>query len=86
MPYALESLGVECFCGSALERVELLACIREIGAGAFFGCGRLRSVVFREGSRLERVGVGAFGGTGLSLGGVGFPAGVEVDEWAFAGP
>lgn len=77
---------MECFCGSALGRVDVPACVREIGAGAFRGCGRLRSVAFREGSRLERVGVGAFGGTGLRLGGVCFPGGVEVDEWAFAGP
>lgn len=62
----LERLGCEwAFAESALEEVSIPASVAEIGRFAFAGCAGLASVGFAEGSRLSRIGPGAFERAGL---------------------
>ena len=72
------------FCESAIESVWIPECVEKISRCAFWGCERLRTVEFAEGSRLERVDDWAFGRTPLAAGQVRFPARARVSEKAFA--
>lgn len=54
LPEGLEKIGGFCFCGSAFEKLVLPASVREVGAGAYCNCGRLKNVRLNEG--LEKLG------------------------------
>jgi hypothetical protein len=54
----------------------ILASVEVLGVGCFSWCRSLSSVTFEAGSRLLRIGAGAFGGTGLIE--IVIPASVEV--------
>lgn len=53
------------FARSPVQRVVFPASIRIIQAHAFAGCVNLQTVVFRPGSHLETIGMGAFAQSGL---------------------
>ena len=59
------SASLRAFAYSALEEVSIPASVAEIGRFAFAGCAGLASVGFAEGSRLSRIGPGAFERAGL---------------------
>ena len=48
-----------------MEALTFPSQLREISDRAFAGCEELRSVTFGENSRLTKIGLGAFGETGL---------------------
>ena len=53
-PDGLETIGVNCFSESGLEAVTFPTSIRNVAAGAFYGCRRLRDVRLNE--NLEKLG------------------------------
>ena len=58
------------------------ASVREICTEAFYGCEKLREVIFEEGSKLEKIGRGCFWGTGIQR--IVIPKGVtEIQEHTF---
>ena len=64
------------------RQVEFGKGITYIGKFNFFGCGELESVSFAEGSKLERIGWGAFGYSGLRS--IAIPDSVtRIDGYAF---
>ena len=56
--------------------------VRAIRKHAFYGCRRLRRLVFSAGSELEKV-ENAFGETQLVLGELDFPAGARIPDEIF---
>ena len=62
--------------------MEIPARVREIRVDAFFKCKKLKSVVFAEGSQLEKIGSGSFCHTGIEK--IAIPKDVEeIQEHAF---
>ncbi len=70
---------------SQLVCVEIPGSVLEIQAHAFHGCRNLRRVIFREGSRLVKIGAYAFAGCS-ALETMSLPSGVAgIGSFAFAG-
>ena len=55
IPDGVEKIGNHWFCGSEIESVEIPASVKEIGVDAFFRCKNLKSVVFAENGKLEKI-------------------------------
>lgn len=53
------------FSNTCLRQVNLPTTLRALGDYTFYGCNKLRSVAFREGSRLEKIGSKCFSCSGL---------------------
>ncbi len=69
------------YSGILLESVSFPSTLKIIGKNAFSGCHSLKSISNLDG--LEKVGDGAFGGTGLES--VSLPDGCDVGTWVFSG-
>ena len=65
IPEGTERIGNHWFCCSEVEKVEIPASVREIGADAFYGCKSLTRVTFALGSKLEKIRSGSFCETGI---------------------
>ena len=82
IPEGMKIIGNHWFCGSEIASVEIPASVREIWVDAFFICKKLKSVVFAEGSQLEKIGSGSFCHTGIEK--ITIPKDVEeIQEHAF---
>ena len=55
--------------------MEIPASVKEIGVDTFYGCSSLKSVVFAEDSKLEKIGEGSFYQSGIEK--IAIPRGVE---------
>lgn len=60
VPEGTEKIGSHWFCDCAVEKVEIPASIKEIGADAFYSCKNLEHVIFASGSMLNKIGAGSF--------------------------
>ena len=56
----LKRLSISCFCESGLEKIRIPASVEIIDNNAFYNCDKLKKVLFREGSKLERIGACCF--------------------------
>ena len=65
IPDGVQAICDNWFASSDIESVRIPASIREICAGAFCGCRKLKIVVFDENSRLEVIGDNSFRCSGL---------------------
>ena len=65
IPDGVQAICDNWFASSDIESVRIPASVREICAGAFCGCRKLKTVVFDENSRLEVTGDNSFRGSGL---------------------
>ena len=62
--------------------MEIPASVKEIGVDTFYGCSSLKSVVFAEDSKLEKIGSGCFCETRLEK--ISVPKSVgEIQKYAF---
>lgn len=53
------------FSSTSIEQIELPSTLKVMGAGIFYKCKRLKCVTFREGSKLEEIGIKCFGSSGI---------------------
>lgn len=58
----LKKIGTWVFVNSGLEKLELPASLQELGAAAFYGCTKLKTVTVDNGSQLHFIGNGSFQG------------------------
>jgi hypothetical protein len=83
IPNYITDIGSCAFYALKMTSVFIPASVKEVGSNAFNGCNELISVVFEEGSQLERISVGMFGGC-ISLKDIVLPNNLKIiDEFAF---
>jgi len=58
----IKKIGTWVFVNSGLEKLELPASLQELGAAAFNGCTKLKTVTVDNGSQLQSIGNGSFKG------------------------
>ena len=62
----LEVIGDCAFMKTGIKRITVPDSVLEIGSYAFQGCSRLKQVTFGKNTRLSKIGLYAFKGTGIS--------------------
>lgn len=62
----LEVIGDCAFMKTGIKHISIPDSVLEIGSYAFQGCSRLKQVTFGKNSRLSKIGLYAFKGTGIS--------------------
>lgn len=61
-PSSFKKMGTWVFVNSGLEKLELPASLETLGAAAFYGCKKLKTVTVADQSKLTNIGNGAFNG------------------------
>ena len=82
LPSTIVTISAQAFMSCTIESLEIPASVERIDSGAFYGCKKIGTVIFEEGSRLSVIGYQVFACSGIET--LELPSGLlNVNSQAF---